>query len=428
MADDGRTALVSYAKGWDLSSCSALEPLSRSEAEARDRADEPYVMVHRVPGRTVPVEVHLVAWGDHYVGVWAYDERGRRTQELDWRLLEPGRLLLRRRAQWHYDSLDQAEFAKDVWRTRTDLEPDGRGRTVFEPQGALGPSRHGRVEVPEADRRRDRAEFGAGGVGSPLLSEPSLCGRHADDPEATPETSPADGAAAALSPWLPPRPAAPPHLSELFRPGTRVATKDQPEMTVNAVREIAVLRVPSGRLAVACPLTTDDGRQRELRERIPPGAYPLQEAILSYELEYAGEVFPVEEGAAVRLLIDEEPAATWELALAEGEDARLLRDDEAYGFPTDAALGSFADSAAWSVLADKYRRYSMEGEEDAGEPVSDSSYVRTSDSATGGDLIHFPTGGDGVWPVWLGRSAAGKPVAIAVACVYLPDLRILGAV
>ncbi|MFB7502129.1 DUF4241 domain-containing protein [Streptomyces broussonetiae] len=233
----------------------------------------------------------------------------------------------------------------------------------------------------------------------------------------------AASAAAAL--WLPPRPAAPPHPSELFRPGTRLATQDEAQMTVETVREIGVLRVPSGRLAVACPLTAGEGGQRELLERIPPGAYPLQEAVLGYELEYEGEVFPTEESAAVRLLIDPEPAATWELALAEGEDPRLLGDREAYGFPTDAALGSFADSAAWDVLADRYRRFSTDGQEDAGERIADSHYVRISDSATGGDLIHFATGGDGAWPVWLGRSASGKPVSVVVVCVYLPGLRIL---
>ncbi|WEO96475.1 DUF4241 domain-containing protein [Streptomyces sp. FXJ1.172] len=228
-----------------------------------------------------------------------------------------------------------------------------------------------------------------------------------------------------MSPWLPPRPAAPPHLSELFRPGTRVATDDEPEMTVGSVREIGVLRVPSGRLAVDCPVTTDDGSRRELLERIPPGGYPLQEAVLSYELEYDGEVFPTEDCAAVRLLIDVEPAVTWELALAEGEDPRLLRDQEYYGFTTDAALGSFADSAAWGVLADKYRRYSTEGEEDVAERIADGNYVRTSDSATGSDLIHFATGGDGTWDVWLGRSASGKLVSVAAVCMYLPGLRIL---
>ncbi|MGN5379360.1 hypothetical protein ACQ4WX_24860 [Streptomyces lasalocidi] len=93
-----------------------------------------------------------MAWADHYVGVWAYDERGRRTQELDWRLLEPGCLFLRHRSQWRYDSPEQAEFAQDAWRTTTDLYPGGRGRTVSEPQGVLGPSRHGRPDVPEAEQ------------------------------------------------------------------------------------------------------------------------------------------------------------------------------------------------------------------------------------------------------------------------------------
>ena len=40
---------------------------------------------------------------------------------------------------------------------------------------------------------------------------------------------------------------------------------------------------------------------------------------------------------AIRLLPDAEPAAAWELALAEGDDVRVLRDDESFGFATDGA-------------------------------------------------------------------------------------------
>ena len=65
------TVTVSYAEGWDADARRAFGPLTRAEAEERDGARDPYVVLHRVPGRAVPAEVHLVAWRivDHE-GVW----------------------------------------------------------------------------------------------------------------------------------------------------------------------------------------------------------------------------------------------------------------------------------------------------------------------------------------------------------------------
>ncbi|MFF7279298.1 DUF4241 domain-containing protein [Streptomyces griseorubiginosus] len=97
------------------------------------------------------------------------------------------------------------------------------------------------------------------------------------------------------------------------------------------------------------------------------------------------------EEVAIRLLPDAEPAVAWESALAEGDDVRVLRDDESFGFATDSAAGSFADSSGRETLAAKYRC----------------------------------TDGDGMYPVWLGRSESGKLVSVVVGCGYLPELRIL---
>ena len=94
---------------------------------------------------------------------------------------------------------------------------------------------------------------------------------------------------------------------------------------------------------------------------------------------------------AIRLLPDAEPAAAWELALAEGDDVRVLRDDESFGFATDGAAGSFAESAGWETLAAKYGC----------------------------------TDGDGVYPVWLDRSGSGKLVSVVISSGCLPDPRIL---
>ncbi|MFI6021115.1 DUF4241 domain-containing protein [Streptomyces sp. NPDC051287] len=428
MGDGEQTVKVSFAQGWDLASRTVVHPLSRSEAEARDRAGQPYVMVHRLEGRTSPVEVHLVAWGDSHVGAWVYDDQGRRTMEVDWRLLEPGRLFLRHVGQWRYDTDGQAEFAPEAGRSYVDLFPDGKGSRVSRPKGDSGPSHHTPANIPEEERWHAREAFGVRGAGQLLLSQPLPSGQQPEFADATGSGTDAWGAHRAAdgrpSLWRPPRPARRAHLDELFEPGTRIATSVEPEMTVSAILDIATLRLPSGRLVVADPLTEGRGAGRVLSERIPPGEYRVQAAVVAFESEYEDVRTAVKEEVAVRLLLAEEPAASWEPALAEGDDVRLLRENEIYGFDTDGAAGAFADASGWEGLADRYRRYLVEQEDDAGETVSDG-YVRTTDQATGGDLVSFCTDGDGTHPVWLGRASTGKPVSVVVVVGRLPGLRLL---
>ncbi|WP_338698327.1 DUF4241 domain-containing protein [Streptomyces sp. Q6] len=423
-----QTVKVSFGEGWDRASRTVVRPLSPTGAEARDRAGKPYVMVYRLEGRSSPIEVHLVAWGDSHVGGWAYDDQGRRTGEVDLRLLEPGRLFIRHIAQWRYDTEDQAEFAPDAERSYTDLFPGGKGRSVSEPKGDRGPSRHTLAGIPEENRWHDRSLFGVCGARQLLLTQLSTSEQQpqfVDATESETEASCADRVADARpSPWVPPRPARPTHLKELFEPGTRIATNFEPEMTVTAVRDIAALRVPSGRLVVADPDTEGHSAGRELSERIPPGEYPVQAAVVAYEHQRGDKRIANQDEVAVRLLLGEETVVSWELALTEEDDPRLLREGEFFGFDTDCAAGAFADASGWEVLADKYRLYLVEQEDDAGETLSEG-YLRTTDDVTGSDLVSFYTGGDGTYPVWMGRASTGKPVCVVVLTAYLPELRLL---
>ncbi|MET8981594.1 DUF4241 domain-containing protein [Streptomyces sp. NPDC004539] len=412
---------VSYAVGWDLGARAAVGPLSRAGAEARDAAGEPYVMVYRVPGRREPVEVHLVAWGDSYVGMWAYDEQGRRRAEVDWRLLEPERVFLRHLGAWLYDSPEQPEFAAGVTRVRHDLYPDGKGRKVVD--RADGGSTHTRPDIAEADRWLSRGALGVRGDGWLLLAGEEHGVREtldAEEPAEADTTAPAaDGLV--VTPWLPPRPAEPDHLTELFTPGTRLSTDTEPEMTVLEPREIAGLRLPSGRLVVADPLA--DGR--ELAETFAPGVYPVQEAVVAYEYEFMGAHVETEDSVAVRLLLSDEPVVGWEQALSVRDDVRLLRDDECFGYGTDTASGAFADASGWRTHVGQIKEYyAPDGREVPVDFVQDG-FLRSVDEATGGDLICFGTGGDGVYPVWLGRSASGEVACFVVVTSYLIDLQVL---
>ncbi|WP_244302678.1 DUF4241 domain-containing protein [Streptomyces viridosporus] len=402
---------VSYAAGWDAGARRACGPLTRAEVEERDRAGDPYVVLHRVPGRAVPAEVHLVAWRDHFVGQFAYDERGRRTCDVDLRLLDGDRLFLRRFVERRYASPEQPDLAPDAWRLTVELLPGYAGRKVLEERGDHGGSFHTPADVPEERRWHDRGGFGvraAGPSGPPDGPEPGA---------ATAQEGALADVEEPASLWRPPKPL---HMelpvNDLFQPGNPFPVEPWEGTVTAAPRHIAMVRIPSGRLAVSDPL---DNKPRELAERIPPGEYALDTAVIVGEGEYGGERFPVTEEPAVRLLIRDEPAVAWELALSEGEDPRLLLDGHAYGFGTDGAAGSFADAAAWDVLSDRVRHFSAEDDDDGGCESLGDGHVRAVDEATGSDLVSFCTGGDGTWPVWLGRSAAGELVSVVVITSYL---------
>ncbi|WAZ19140.1 DUF4241 domain-containing protein [Streptomyces cinnabarinus] len=394
---------VSYAVGWDAGARRAFGSLTRTQAQERDGEGEPYVVLHRVPGRAVPAEVHLVAWRDHFVGQWVYDEAGRRTHEIDLRLLDDDRLFLRQYVERRYAAPEQPDLAPDAWRLRVELLPGERGRKVLEERGQDGGSFHTLADVPEEQRWYDRGEFGVRATADP-----------APLPEGAEAT--AGGAEEPVSLWRPPRPMRlEESVDDLFQPGNPYPVEPWEKTRTAAPRHIATLRVPTGRLAVSDP---HDHKPRELTERIPPGEYALETAVVVGEGEYGGDRFPVTEEPAVRLRIRDEPAAAWELALSEGEDPRLLLDGHAYGFSTDGAAGSFADAAAWETLSAKVGRYYKEQDTDACESIGEG-HLRATDEATGADLVSFYTGGDGTWPVWLGRSGSGELVSVVVITSYL---------
>ncbi|MFF3462082.1 DUF4241 domain-containing protein [Streptomyces sp. NPDC001984] len=69
--------------------------------------------------------------------------------------------------------------------------------------------------------------------------------------------------------------------------------------------------------------------------------------------------------------------ARLQMASAAGEDARLLRDHEIFGFGTDGAAGSFADSSGREVLAHEYRRYLVDQQQEHRQ-VASCGYQRSS--------------------------------------------------
>ncbi|MCF4140818.1 DUF4241 domain-containing protein [Streptomyces sp. Tue 6430] len=355
--------------------------------------------------------MHLVAWRDRFVGQWVYDELGRRTHDVDLRLLEDDRLFLRQYVERRYASPEQPDLAPDAWRLTVDLLPGRGGRRVLEERGRDGGSSHTPVDVPEERRWHDRCGFGVRAAGPSRPSDGSEPGdATAGEPASADDEEPA-------SLWRPPKPLRMElPAADLFRPGNPFPVEPWEGTRTAAPRHIAMVRIPTGRLAVSDP---HDRKPRELTERVPPGEYALEAAVVIGEGEYYGDRFPVTEEPAVRLLIRDEPAVTWELALSGDEDPRLLLDGHAYGFGSDGATGGFADAAAWETLSGKVRRYYEAQDDTSSCEYLDEGHLRAVDEATGSCLVSFCTGGDGTWPVWLGRSAAGELVSVLVITSYL---------
>ncbi|MEV0962211.1 hypothetical protein AB0J25_06270 [Streptomyces sp. NPDC049910] len=216
---------VAHALAWDLQARTLRRPVTVEVARERDVAGLPYAVVYRVPGRQVPLEVRLVSWRDHYVGLWLYDDRGRRTDELDPRLLDDrSRLLGRRTRTWRYTGPEMAEFDERCPRSSMELLPDGKGSVSEEPQGERG---RRLVTVPGADvpRGQGRPGFGDWPVVSALWRRlpGQVTFRQAGLAPGAGTTGACDDTSdAPVTCWRPPQPARPGPIDALFRPGTRV--------------------------------------------------------------------------------------------------------------------------------------------------------------------------------------------------------------
>ncbi|MFJ7586690.1 DUF4241 domain-containing protein [Streptomyces sp. NPDC097617] len=391
---------VSFEESWDAASRTGGRELSPEEARARDATGLPYAVVYRAPGREVPLGVRMVAWQAGVLDTWAYDEHGRRTAETELRLLtDERRLLLRRLLVRGYPDKRTAEFDVDAPRTEVELAADGTARVSHQPEGMRGASLEAEVAVAEEDLWTARPGFD---------DWPAL-----PVADALPHWVAAELRTAA-SGWRrePSRLLGSTDFDRVFRPGTHI-----PGLTVLEPVPCGSVRVPSGVLAVACPQSWDEVPR--LTVAVPPGTYPVTAALV--EVADAG-YGPYEEVAAVRLQIGDAPVAAWEMALGPGDDTLRLRAGEAFGFGTDGATGAFGDAGVWQDLRDLLERANWQGSPEADKLANSAAGMHLDGGGLGADLAVFCTGGDGVHPVWVGRSASGEVVCVDVRTAFDLDL------
>jgi hypothetical protein len=398
---------VAYGEGWDSGRAAVLGPIDVAVAAARDAAGQPYAVVLRQRGVAGVVVAH-VAWERHYLGLWVYDAMGRRFLETDLRRLAEDRLFLVHHRGWVYEDDGMPEFAADAGRVTTALLPDGRGTRIVEPRGDKGGSLHTTADVPEERRWFPVPAFGRWQGLFAVLGFPGADGCELRDTPVVPQAEP-------VRPnWQAPRGMRPRHLNELFTAGARFTTDEV--YTVWDPVEAGTLHLPSGRLVARDPTYRACAQDAGFTVRVAPGSYPVQLASAGYTAEHLGRTLVIDECTAVRVLVSERPAASWEPALLDGQDERLLRDGEFHGFDVDSGTGCFVDATMAGELGERFRDGQVAGrlkEDDHGISIVD-------DPATGTNLIAYHSGrGDGSYPVWIGRDADGE-----VAC-FVADMLVL---
>lgn len=428
---------VLYCEGWDTVRREASGTMTEAAAAARDRDGAQYAVLLRDSGR--PVALLHVAWAAGYLGVSMFDEHARRVQQLDFRVLDdPGRLYWSGFRAWKPRSPHDPEFFDKRPRIVLSINRDGQAEanSSYRSRGG-GSDVSTSPRIPAELRTIAKAPFGDwwSYVGPALF-----------DPTTAPPVSPAgarltadpaddeDGAApeAARSGWTLPAALGPRHIEALFTPGARLRCgwgvwSEGQIVTVGELRQPGTLRLPTGRVVAADPGFV--GEQSEpFTVTVPPGEYPVSIASAACEKEVGpagNQTTALEEYVtAVRVLIRDEPAATWEMALRPGQDPRMLPAGRFFGFGVDSGTGAFLDAAGRQALR---ARYAAEDDAPGECPAGHARWAE--DPVSGANMVAYNSGaGDGAYPVWIGRNQEGHVVSLVADMLLLGEAELLSPV
>ncbi|MFJ5533688.1 DUF4241 domain-containing protein [Streptomyces sp. NPDC093261] len=209
----------------------------------------------------------------------------------------------------------------------------------------------------------------------------------------------------------------------LFTPGSTFRYESGTVGTIG-VADGGELWLPTGRVVACDPFVClGQGDIEPFTVSVAPGRYRVDAAVATLtQPDEPPSGDPHLRVAAARLVIRDEPTAGWELALLPGQDTGALGEDEFYGYGVDAGTGCFYDAAADAS-------FQGWGEGDEG-PLWDA--FENSDWAPGPHLVTAPDGGDtlaaftsgwgdGCYPTWIGRTAAGEITCFVTDFFVAPD-------
>jgi hypothetical protein len=178
---------------------------------------------------------------------------------------------------------------------------------------------------------------------------------------------------------------------------------------------------PTGQV-VGCDPLVNAGTASSFTVAIPAGTYPLRAWVA---VLFRDGVRWDRGNAALQLVVRDEPAVRWELALVRNQDASTLADGQFFGYGVDAGVGTLADLAALRALADwEYDRIDevfIPFDVAGSKPVIGLVGAITDDQ-TGANVIIVQSGwGDGVYPTFIGYTAADAVASFVTDFTIIPE-------
>lgn len=208
----------------------------------------------------------------------------------------------------------------------------------------------------------------------------------------------------------------------LFTPGSTF-TDESGTIGVIHIRYGGELSLPTGRLVACDPFVyLGEGDFEPFTVTVEPGHYRVDAAVVTLtHPERPASDRPHRRVAAARLVIRDEPTATWEIALLPGQDLDKLGEDEFYGYGVDAGTGCFYDASADGSFPE-----CVEDEGPLWDAFDDNDWAPgphlVTSPSTGATLAAFTSGwGDGCYPTWIGRSASGQVTCFVTDFFVAPD-------
>ncbi len=208
----------------------------------------------------------------------------------------------------------------------------------------------------------------------------------------------------------------------LFTPGSTFTEDETGTVGVIHLVDGGQLWLPTGQVVACDPFVgLGQGESEPFTVAVTPGHYRVEAAVAT--LTRPGQLpsdDPHLRVAAARLVIRDEPTTTWELALQPGQDLAELTEDEFYGYGVDAGTGAFYDASVDGsfpeCVADEGPLWDAF---DRNKWAPGPHLITAPD--TGHNLIAFTSGwGDGAYPTWIGRTAAGEVTCFVTDFFVVP--------
>jgi hypothetical protein len=194
-----------------------------------------------------------------------------------------------------------------------------------------------------------------------------------------------------------------PDLDALLTPG--FSAEDDGITFVVERHVLGPVVVPTGRIVGCDPLVAES---EPFADTVEPGRYDL---VAWVAVLFTDGTESQRRIAALQLLVSEEPAASWTMALLPDQDMTSLADGEFFGYGVDSGTGTLADESAVEVLtAWDYEQIEdtfipAQIPRDPIEAVIDATIVE----ATGANVYVVGSGwGDGAYATYVGRTEDGR--------------------